>query len=439
MTNKLNYKLDLQMFAKVSKIVFENKNGEKTEVMGGSESSYYPIYFNTDPIPNPNDLKSSGLISATENALKLKTLTNYGLSTLYESSEPTTLAIDPFKNYYVVYLNQADYNDTTNFYIYDINNEREFVESLPSDGSYYNYRALYVDSDYFIYVHGSNSSGLTTNFAIYNRKAKQHKSQNYIKSIAVEGSLLPIYSYRADNIVYIYTQGKQKFTIDIDNYTCVASNFNYTGNINSYGGTFYLSYDTLLFLNRSFYHFVGDDLVLLLSDTGSIISSTYLYSALETDDYVYFNGSNVQFKLSKSSGLVIIQTNNKVNVKYSLGAVGENNVYINTKTPKYTSGTDCGVSIVKAEEYQYYNVAIENISSYTLETLNAIQLMSAENTYQIPINKWYQFIDDLINKDGTTLTINGVTYSNFIAKEDNTLVSKNCIINLANYSITITN
>ena len=42
-------------------------------------------------------------------------------------------------------------------------------------------------------------------------------------------------------------------------------------------------------------------------------------------------------------------------------------------------------------------------------------------------------------KDGTTLTINDIEYSNFIAKEDNTLISKNCIINLANYSITIKN
>ena len=90
--------------------------------------------------------------------------------------------------------------------------------------------------------------------------------------------------------------------------------------------------------------------------------------------------------------------------------------------------------------YEYTILEVTSTSAYSLESLNAVMLTSEEQlTYQIPINKWYQFIDDLINKDETTLTINDVTYSNFIAKEDNTLTSKNCIINLANYSITIKN
>lgn len=98
-------------------------------------------------------------------------------------------------------------------------------------------------------------------------------------------------------------------------------------------------------------------------------------------------------------------------------------------------------ALLHTTQYSYYKIETPQVStnSYDLESLDAIQLMSAENTYQIPINKWYRFIDDLINKDGTTLTINDVIYSNFIAQEDNTLISKNCIINLTNYSITIKN
>lgn len=177
----------------------------------------------------------------------------------------------------------------------------------------------------------------------------------------------------------------------------------------------------------------GFEYALILMSQGTTFSE-------RTIEVILFNkGSSITYKRVLPSFKISNVIQNTKDFSTGFGCDTRSNS--NCCSSQYIIPYDSLDALLHTTQYSYYKIETPQIStnSYDLESLNAIQLMSAENTYQIPINKWYQFIDDLINKDGTTLTINDVTYSNFIAQEDNTLISKNCIINLTNYSITIKN
>ena len=475
MTNKLNYKLDLQMFAKVSKIVFENKNGEKTEVMSEGGSSLKPqVVTDTLPLPTIDSYNNAQFYNYPSND-KLDILMYNGVGGYFTEKD--------YDWYNISNLTSVSYNDKyiltissrTNHNFKDITTDAQAYKTNFYDATF---TGTIINNDSSYYGFGGNCGKVTVNFDANTFTFEQYttagesfvyedyayvttSTPNQYKVIAMDYG-------NSEHDLYLFD-----LVIDDNAKTMTLLNKRLTTTIvlpTVKPTKFYLSaFNEAKIVVFNAITSTTPMVVFDLENEKRIEISSYLSNSrcinayklnkpIDNFEYALILMSQDTTFSKRTIEVILFNKGSSITYKRILPSFKISNVIQNTKNfstgfSYYTrSSTNCCSSqfiipydsldaLLHTTQYSYYKIETPQVStnSYDLENLNAIQLMSAENTYQIPINKWYQFIDDLINKDGTTLTINGVTYSNFIAKEDSTLSSKNCIINLANYSITITN
>lgn len=402
-----------------------------------------PAYYNTDDIPTATDYPDLGLYNLETNEIYFKTYNKYG----YDNGNRINLGD------LGVTLNVSFGSDNTLSYYESVDDIFKII-NLDSGATIFTLSTTsrpivyYLDKTFFIYTTTFNelikhdidtSTDTTLSFSGFNLSNSLTYGEKY------SDNKYRMFSMNTSNVLNYFEYDSTTNAITLLD----------TKTITDIGSSHILVCVGVINFNKGEY-------LLFFRYNNSSNAWIYIY---------YFNGTTLNqlsmIVATRSAGsLVNVYKNN--NILLLSGSQGFGNYEFNMDTKQLstqqgiTTDTDSSFRdtspfnfnnarfvkvsgndyayIPTSNPYEYKVLEVTSTSSYSLESLNAIMLTSGvQTTYQIPINKWYQFIDDLINKEDTTLTINNVTYSDFIAKEDNTLSSKNCIINLTNYTINITN
>ena len=406
-----------------------------------------PTYYNTDDVPTAKDYLNLGLYNKETNEIYFRIYNKYG----YENGSPKsigdvglgldlTFGSDNTLSFYnsvdeILTIKDLDANTTL---------------STVSDIRYP--QIYYVDKTFFIYRNsnilykhdiatGSETQLTYSGFNLGTSLSYGEKySNNKYRMFNTEGLggeyTLSYFEYdsNTNTITLLDTQTIDDPSLNLQMNCLGVINFNK----GEYLFFFRASNSSAIYIY--IYYYNGTTLTQLTRNRIGTTAKTTLSNVYKNNNTLLLSGGlgfgNYEFNMDTKTLSVRQGTTTEIETGFDTNSVFNFN---NTRFIKAKNvGTNGTAYIPTNNPYEYTILEVTSTSAYSLESLNAVMLTSEEQlTYQIPINKWYQFIDDLINKDGTTLTINDVTYSNFIAKEDNTLISKNCIINLMNYTISI--